>query len=50
MNVQELYDRETKRLDLSHQGLSELPEDVFKLSELEELDASYNSITSIPRS
>lgn len=38
----------SKRLDLSHQDLDEVPEEVVKLRHLEKLDLSFNNLTSIP--
>lgn len=37
-----------RKLDLSHKGLTEVPEDILGLKHLRVLDLSYNNLTSIP--
>jgi Leucine-rich repeat (LRR) protein len=36
------------RLDLSNQGLVQLPPDIFEKTELSHLDISHNKLTSLP--
>ncbi len=40
--------QKTKKLDLSHSGLDEVPREVVKLRHLEELDLSNNNLINLP--
>lgn len=40
--------KKTKRLDLSHQNLDEVPEEVVNAHHLEKLVLSYNNLKEIP--
>jgi len=42
--------KKTRKIDLSHMQLTEIPEQVLKIKNLEQLNLSHNSITSIPNS
>ena len=37
-----------RKLNLSHQGLTEIPDEVYRLKQLRVLDLSYNNLTAIP--
>ena len=37
-----------RKLNLSHKGLTEIPDEVFRLKHLRVLDLSYNNLTVIP--
>lgn len=41
--------KKTRRIDLSHMQLTEIPEQVLKIKTLEHLNVSHNNITSIPK-
>ena len=48
--IQEAKEKQSKRLRLWNQKLTEIPTEIFELDWLEELDLSYNQLTSLPDS